>query len=119
QINSDGEQFRPEQAYCRGIGDATSKLASQPALPVARIVIRHQERRAGAPASEDSVAQLQPHARIARHVADVSGFPAVFSDEPKLVVNAAVAYRSATRLPGFTTDGLEQSIAGWSDSQGK
>jgi len=111
--------LRPEKAYRRRVRDAAGTLARQPALPLAWIVVGQQRRRTSAPPSAESNTQLHPHARVTRNVPDVPSFRSVLGYDPKLPANTTVTYRSATRLSGLATYGLQERVPRRGNSQGK
>src|SRR5204863_1238723 len=86
------------------------------ALPLARIILREQMSRAGMPASEEAMAQLQPHARMTHEIADVSCFHTVLRHDPKLSADACVAHRSRARLPSLATGSFQERIPGRRDA---
>jgi integrase family protein with SAM-like domain len=74
QVNSNGEELRPEEAHCPRVPCAAWQFTRQPALAFAWIVVGQQVRRARVPVVSQPLTQFQPYMRIAVNVADVSRF---------------------------------------------
>src|SRR5205085_5870803 len=72
--------------------------------------------RAGMPASEVAVAQLQPHAGMTHQIADVSCFHTVLCHDPKLPADACVAHGSRPRLARCATGSFQERISGRRDA---
>jgi hypothetical protein len=88
-----------------------AQLTRKPPLPLARIIIVEDMRRAVMPASANSLTQLQPHAWIRLNIAHVPCFDAVLCHYPELRTDASVADRSTPRLARFATDGFKKRIS--------
>jgi hypothetical protein len=80
QINPNREEFGAKQTNGGGIPRTAWPLSGQPALMLARIVVREQMWSACVPASAETIAQFYPHTRVLLDVADVPGFPPVLRD---------------------------------------
>src|ERR1700730_6728729 len=80
---------------------------------------RQHMRRAGVPATAETFTQLQPHARMTHHIADVSCFHAVLGHDPELIAGASVANRSTARLAGLPTNSFQERIPRERDTHSK
>src|SRR5207237_3444828 len=87
------------------------QLTRKPPLPLARIIIVEDMRRAVIPARANSLAQLQPNAWIRLNITHVPCFDAVSRHDPERRTDASVAHRRAPWLSGLTPDRFEKRIS--------
>src|SRR5258706_1863228 len=66
QVNPYGQQLRTQQPDEGRVRPACRQLLGQPALSLARIIVREHVRRTAVPAGQDSVAQLQSDSWVFR-----------------------------------------------------
>jgi hypothetical protein len=110
QINTNGEELRPEEAHCLRVPCAAGQLTRQPALALNGIIVGEQMSSARVPSSSKSVTQFQSYTRITLDVADVSCLHAVLRHQPELLGDPSVAHWRAAWLSGLATDGFEERV---------
>src|SRR5437016_7259717 len=90
---------------------ARRQLTRKPPLPLARIIILEDMRRAVIPASAKSLTQLQPNAWIRLNITHVPCFDAVFRHDPELIADAPIAHWSTARFARLAPSGFQKRIA--------
>src|SRR5439155_17793008 len=90
---------------------ARRQLTRKPPLPLARIIIVEDVRRAVIPARANSLTQFQPNAWIRLNITHVSCLHAMLRHDPELIVDAPIAHRGAPRLARLAPSGFQKRIS--------
>jgi hypothetical protein len=119
QINPHRKQSRPKQAHDPRIRGTPRQLSGKPPLPLARIIIVEDMRRAVMPARKYPMAEFQPHAWISLNITHVPCFNAVLCNKPELIAHASVTHRSTSWLSRLAADSFKKCISRPSDTDCK